>query len=833
VAIVDVPNTVNQGRLESLLPKLHPWIELRELGNNQFVVKNQKDSSYFSCGPQEFYLLKMLQQDISLAELTREYHSHFGETLEKNELGEFLFSIQNKKLIPLQDIPLPGGNAHRTEEDETDDELAPANRTLLNQSIFFWRLPLLNPDKFLSLLVSLIPGVWSYSFCVSSLLFIALAALVLIQSGTEIQYSLMQSLRWETLVVVGIASFSATLLHETAHGATCKRFGGEVREAGILFLMLIPCLYVNVTDAWTIPSKHKRMLITAAGAFMDLIIWSICVFIWRITVQDSLINYLAFIVMSTCGTRCLLNLNPLLRFDGYYLLCDWLSIPNLFIRSRDYWFQHLAWILWGAARPKPIEHKRLVLAYGIINWIFAIAFLNFVLIGILSYLSLKFGYAGLIFGGLLMLYAVRRVFKGFLGKEFLAMIRTRTTRSLVWGFSILAVVALLFSIPTRHNVHGDFEVRPLDCIDVPAPLGSFIESVNVADGQSVSIGDVICELHSPELKSQIETKQAELLESEAIVKRLKAGTRREELAEQEARVTRLTRWLELGKIEVETMKSSLNHQLNAVGHRVKQAEAECNHAKKVLKQSEQLAEQGALAPAQLDRERTKCEILSKRLEELQAEKARIETEGIRSAIAELSRREQELADAESNLRLLKLGSRPEDIQAEEARFKRLTEELDFLTQQNTALKVLATKNGQIRAARLKEKIGAYVAKGDLLCQIEAAGSPLIEVLINEQDALAITPGQKVTFKARALPLDILEGRVERIATAANAIPTPDNVAVNKPSGQNVILYCKIEKGVGQLKSGMTGFARVSRGWSTLGHILHLQGYRYLRTEFWW
>jgi hypothetical protein len=113
------------------------------------------------------------------------------------------------------------------------------------------------------------------------------------------------------------------------------------------------------------------------------------------------------------------------------------------------------------------------------------------------------------------------------------------------------------------------------------------------------------------------------------------------------------------------------------------------------------------------------------------------------------------------------------------------------------------------------------------------GSPLVEVFVPEQDALAVKPGQLVIFKARALPLEILEGRVDRVATSAEKVPSKLFATTPESIGQTVVLYCHVEKGAGQLKSGMTGFARVHRGWSSLGRILQLQAYRYLRTEFWW
>jgi len=824
-------NSVDQSTV--LLPKLNPWIVLKDLGDGQYVVKNTQNSSYFSTGPFEFFLLQKLQEGIAKSQLCSDYQERFGEELNDADLDDFLSSIARNKLISSQDALAPTERSIQANENDADDEEASGQKPLLKQSILFWRLPLVNPDRFLGYLARTFPWVWSKGFLYASLVLMVLAAIVLLQSGVEVRRSFENSLRWESLVILGLASIGATALHEIAHGATCKRFGGEVKEAGLLFLMFIPCLYVNVSDAWTIPGRRKRLLITAAGGYMDLCVWSLCVFVWRVTVPESFVNYLAFMVMSTCGARGAMNFNPFLRFDGYYLLSDLLAIPNLYSRGRRYLFAHLSWLLWGAPRPQKVDNARVVFIYGLVSWLFGVAFLNIVLIAMLRYIKLEFGITGFLFGCLLMFVALQRVFKGFLDKEFVKMIQFRSTRRLMWVLGVVGGIALLFVIPTRHNVNGEFEVRPLDCIDIPSPIGCFIGNVNVQDGQEVNEGDIICELRSPELLSQLESKQAELIESEAMVKRLKAGPRPEELSEQESRVSRLKRWCELGKVEVETMKSSLKHQLEAVENRIKQAEAELEYAQKVIEQSEQLAGQGALAPTQLERERTKGDVLQRRLDEVKAEKAVLETEGIREAIAELARREQELADAESKLRLLKLGNRIEDIQAEEARLKRLTEEFEFLTEQKKALQVVATKRGNVRAARLRERVGSYVAKGELLCQIETSGSPLIEVLINEQDALAVQPGQKVVFKARALPLEVLEGHVERVAASALTTSKSGFTSSNSQQGQKVILYCQVDKGFERLKSGMTGFARVSRGWTSIGRMLQLQAYRYLRTEFWW
>ncbi|MBM3967290.1 MAG: hypothetical protein FJ308_19835, partial [Planctomycetes bacterium] len=254
---------------------------------------------------------------------------------------------------------------------------------------------------------------------------------------------------------------------------------------------------------------------------------------------------------------------------------------------------------------------------------------------------------------------------------------------------------LLFIVPVPYYAVGDFEVHPSECIDVPFLVPSFIQDVVVDDDAFVHQGDVLVHLRSPDLLSQIEAKEAERKESIANLQRLKAGSRPEEILEQESRLRRLTSWCELGRVEVETTKEALKHQLEALEHRIGQARTELQHAEKAIGLSERLAQQGALAEAQLDRERTKVNVLRQRVSEVESQRSIAATEGVRVAVAEIARREQELADAEAKLRLLKLGSRPEDIAAEEARKERMTEELDFLTIQMESMKVTTPVSGHV------------------------------------------------------------------------------------------------------------------------------------------
>src|SRR6267378_6704081 len=142
---------------------------------------------------------------------------------------------------------------------------------------------------------------------------------------------------WSTIAVVLALNFLVVGAHEFGHGLTCTRFGGEVHEMGCALVFLQPAFYCNVSDAWLFPEKSKRLWVGIAGPYFELLLWSLAVLTWRLTEPDTWINFITLSVMATSGVKTLLNFNPLIKLDGYYLLSDYLEIPNLRRRS----FRHV------------------------------------------------------------------------------------------------------------------------------------------------------------------------------------------------------------------------------------------------------------------------------------------------------------------------------------------------------------------------------------------------------------------------------------------------------------------------------------------------------------
>ena len=135
-------------------------------------------------------------------------------------------------------------------------------------------------------------------------------------------------------------------------------YGGQVREIGFLLMLFMPCFYCNVSDAWLFREKSKRLWVTLAGGYFELFLWSLAVFVWRLSIQDTLVHYLAFVVLGVCGLQSLVNFNPLIKLDGYYLLSDWVEVPNLRQRAVGYVSARLRWLLWGARRPPRRSGRR-------------------------------------------------------------------------------------------------------------------------------------------------------------------------------------------------------------------------------------------------------------------------------------------------------------------------------------------------------------------------------------------------------------------------------------------------------------------------------------------
>ena len=804
-------------------PACRPDLLLTPLGKaGRYVVKNLRTTEYFTLGQQEHFLLGRLDGKQTAEMICDDFEQCFDEPLSRGDLEDFLELARNRGFLQPVELPAP------LETSPEADQPAPQPQPLPlppkpRQSLLYWRKSLFDPDRLFDRLQPKLRWCWTPAFFAVWTACVLTATVLVFANRQELITYFTQALRWETLVLVWLTLLGATACHEFAHGLTCKRYGGQVHEIGFLLMFFMPCFYCNVSDAWLFREKSKRVWVTLAGGLCDLLVWALAVILWRVTYQDSLLNYLSWIVLSVSGIRVLFNFNPLLKLDGYYLLSDSLEIPNLRQRALGYMLGHFRWLLWGAPRPARQSRGRFLLGYGLLCWIFSLTFVTLMLVALGTFLQARVGLAGIGCATLLGLSVSRNLLGGLFRGEVKTMILKRHVRTLLWLAALAGVIAALAWVPMEDRASGKFEVRPVNRGELRAPVPGFLREVRFVEGDAVSQGEPVIRLEVPDLASRIAQKDAELREVEAKLQLLQAGPRPEERIEQSRRVKRAQAWCDLAKQDLARKRQALEYELARFDKLLAQYRAERAYAKKVMDRAEIVFTKRSITDDEREQVRKQYLVFCALCEQTLAEKRARQSVGTLDAETTLAKRQKELAEEQSALKLLEAGTRTEEINAAEAQVARLGEEVKYLRHVQERLLIVSPVSGAVITPRLKEKIGHYFVEGELICEVEDPVTLDVEITLAEEEAARVKPGQNIRLKARALPFDVFEAKVERISPRA----------VSGTLQNTVTVYCKLTNSDKHLRSGMTGYARIDCGRGPAGEILAKRALRMLRTEFWW
>lgn len=790
--------------------------------DGKYVVKDPLRQSYFRLGRRERLLLELLDGSHDRPSLREAFRKQFDDELSDDDIDDFLQLAARRGLLEAAPEVRPSAAAAvATAAAAPGAGRLPAQG---RQSLLAWRKSLFDPDRLFARWEPRLQFFWTRTFAGLSSALIAAAAAMLWLNRSQFTGHLAENLRWQTALLGGLTLILVTVLHESAHGLTCKHFGGEVHEVGFLLIFFMPSFFCNVSDAWLLPEKWKRLAVTWAGGYFELFLWALAAFVWRLTMQDSLANRLAWTVVSVSGVRVLLNFTPFIKLDGYYLLSDALGIANLRQRALDQVAASLRRLLWGAPRPPRAPRAKTLLIYGVACWCVSMMMLAGTLWAMSRWFAPYLGnWGALLVISPLVLAATPTMFRGLFQGEAKQMVRTRRRRSMFWSAAFATSAAVLGLVKIEQRATGDFRVEPATRMQVRAPLAAFLKEVSAEEGDHVSADQRVALLDVPDLESKIAGKRAEVRETEARLTLLKRGARQEELDDARQRVQRAEAWRDLARTDLERSQKAVEKRLIRLDQMIVEAEAALKQAKEDVERWKELHQQKVVTEQQFHEAQTRREVAQARLAQVQSEKSAQEDIGALAAEAELARREKELQEAEAALTLLEAGSRQEEIDAAEASLARQKEELAFLEQQQQRLPLYSQVDGVITTPHVRDRVGEYLQQGDLVCEIEESSSLEIEISIPEDRICDVNPGQCVCLKARALPYETFEARVERIAPAA----------VSGEQQCTVVVYCRLLNGSSALKPEMTGYARIYCGKKPLGEIGLDYVLRLIRTEFWW
>jgi len=210
-------------------------------------------------------------------------------------------------------------------------------------NVLFPRRSLWDPDRFLCRWMPVARLLFSKIGAIIWLIVVGLALATVLPQWDQLKLAASNTLdftnNYENAFLLYGTFVVIKLIHELGHAFACRRFGGECHELGIMLLVLVPTPYVDASTAWSFPSKWHRVFVGAAGMIVELFVAALCAFVWHFTNPAAypLVSQLAYNAMFVASVSTVIfNANPLLRYDGYYILSDWLEIPNLRQKSTEY-----------------------------------------------------------------------------------------------------------------------------------------------------------------------------------------------------------------------------------------------------------------------------------------------------------------------------------------------------------------------------------------------------------------------------------------------------------------------------------------------------------------
>ncbi|WP_313025723.1 site-2 protease family protein [Pseudomonas lopnurensis] len=483
------------------LPALRPDLQLSSAtpaasGAPRWTLADPLRGRYFQLGEAAMRLLRHWSLGDAprvLAAANREPGAALGD----DDLGQMLRFLREHDLLAASDAEQRASYALKAAQQRQSPW-----KKLLHQYLFF-RIPLWRPDAFLGRtwpwLARFGPGLLRYGLPTILILGVLLAA----RDWERFIASFPHLFSLGGMLAFGVALVFAKLCHEFGHAYMAKRAGCRVQSMGLAFMVLFPLFYTDVSDAWRVNDRRSRLLIGAGGMLAELLLACIALLVWSL-LPDGPARTAAFMLASaTWITTLVVNLNPFMRFDGYFLLSDLWGMENLQGRAFALcrWRLREALFDYGEPIPEPLPPglRRRLLCWGYASWLWrALLFLGIALA--VYHLFFK------LLGIALMLLELA----WFIGLPIWREMRewwqrrgqAHPPRLLLSASLALALLAAL-ALPWSASVDVPALLEAQRVSAVHAPLAARVRALQVSDGQSVQAGEVLLELESPDLDSRL------------------------------------------------------------------------------------------------------------------------------------------------------------------------------------------------------------------------------------------------------------------------------------------------------------------------------------------
>ena len=535
-------------RVAKLKPKLHSHVEIHRhdyRGLIWYILEDTTTGRNQRFNPAAYQFIGLLDGDRTVQDI----YEQISEQLEDYAPGQesiiqLLGQLHTADLIQT-DVLI---NAEELFDRQTQKKLSKLKQRFMNpvaQRVSLW-----DPEDFLNKHFNKVRWIFSYQV---AFIWLALMTYTFIQASQNwpqiSQHFSINALSPYNLLLMFLIYPPVKILHELGHAFSAKLEGGEVHDMGINFLLFMPIPYVNVSTTTHFRSKYKRMLVSAAGILVESFLAALGLLLF-LAAEPGLIQDIGFNIFIIGGISSLFfNGNPLLKYDGYYILSDAISIPNLYQRSGQYWryfFQRYLFGLQQVSSPASAPGETFwFITYSILSQLYRLAVLWFIFVMVTQ----KFFLLGVVLTlWLVSLQILLPLFKALNFIFYSPSLTRKRSRAMLSCIAIIGfVVVILGFMPIPSYTLTEGVVWQQDEALLKAEHDGFAGPLKVKNNQKVEAGTSVMQLHDPFLQTEVKIARAHLKELQS-----------------QYRAERVNNIVEAGivKEEIKVAKSELAHILD-------------------------------------------------------------------------------------------------------------------------------------------------------------------------------------------------------------------------------------------------------------------------------
>jgi putative peptide zinc metalloprotease protein len=490
-------------RVRQMKPRLRPHVQVTRQhyrARRWHVVHDPASNQFYRLNPIAHDFLGTLDGTRDVESAWKLSLAKFGDAAPtQNEVIQLLSQLYNANLLAVDTTP------------ETEQLLRRGRERLKKRiqqqaiGIMYFKIRLFNPDYILTKLEPILRplinrwGLLAWAALVGWALCKVIPHFPELRAGFD---SAIAPSNWGWLIVVWVVTKA---IHETGHGVICKRFGGQVPEFGAMLLVLFPAPYVDASATWAFPNKWRRMAVGAGGMIFELAVASLCAFVWVSYPRGELVRQLAYNAMLTASiSTVIFNANPLMRFDGYYILSDLLEVPNLAQRANkmlQYLAQKYLYRLERTTPPSSLPGEQATLfVYGLAAGAYRV-FLFFSITLLLMGKMFGIGLFLAVWTAAAWFIIPVGVFVHWLASS--PQLAEHRARAILTSIALAAGIFVLVGVvpmPDHRRAMGVIESRSRS--NVAFGVDGFVEKVLVRPGDVVQKGQALVELASDELRAK-------------------------------------------------------------------------------------------------------------------------------------------------------------------------------------------------------------------------------------------------------------------------------------------------------------------------------------------